>query len=223
MARLPAGPPSRRNAARPPDHARLIRLLGTIAEAAASAETVPDMLRVAVEEICRFLKWPVGHALVPSETSATELGSTGIWHLADPKRFASFRRVSKHFPNIERGLIGRAVAAKKAVPAPNIADKAVKFIYLDEAKAAGLTSGIVLPVMAGGRAIAVLEFYTTARAEPDAILLAALDQIARHVGQVAERVHARAAQRRLFDAIDGIGDGIALYDKDERLLLCNRR
>ncbi|MSO85074.1 MAG: PAS domain-containing protein [Rhodospirillales bacterium] len=208
---------------RPRDDAGLIRLLGAIAEAAGSAATVPDMLRVAVEEVCRFLKWPVGHAFVPFQTSSHELVSSGIWHLADPKRFEPFRRVSKNFPNIYRGLIGRAVVAKKAVLTPDIADKTAKFIYLDEAKAAGLTSGIVLPVTTDGRVIAVLEFYTTARTELDATLLATLDQIAHHVGRVAERVLARADQRRLFDAIEEIGDGIALYDKDERLLLCNRR
>ena len=201
----------------------MIGLIGTIAEAAASAAAVPDILRVAVEEVCRFLKCPVGHAYVPSQTSARELVSSGIWHLDDPKRFEPFRRASKHFPNIHRGLVGRALAAKKATLTPDIADKTVKFIYLDEAKAAGLTSGIVLPVMAGERVIAVLEFYATARAEKDSTLLAALDQIAHHVGQVAERVQARSAQQRLFDAVEGINDSIALYDKDERLLLCNRR
>ncbi|HLF23007.1 MAG TPA: PAS-domain containing protein, partial [Burkholderiales bacterium] len=124
---------------------------------------------------------------------------------------------------LHRGLVGRAVAAKKAVHASDISDKTVEFVYLDEARAAGLTSGIVLPVMTGGCVIAVLEFYATARVEKDSTLLAALDQVARHIGHVAERIQARASHQRLAAAIEGIGDGVALFDKDERLLLFNRR
>jgi signal transduction histidine kinase len=197
-------------------------LLGTIAEAAASAATVPDVLRVAVEEICRFLKWPVGHAFAPSPTSARELVSTGIWHLDGAERFASFRRASGIFPDIQQGLIGRAVAARKAIHVADISDKAVDFLYLDKAREGGLTSGLVMPVMAGEGVIEVLEFYSTRRVEPDAVLLAALDQVARHIGQIAERIRARVDQLGLSEAIDGIGDSIALFDKDERLVLYNR-
>ena len=205
---------------------QLIGLIGTIAEAAASAAAVPDILRVAVEEVCRFLKCPVGHAYVPSQTSARELVSSGIWHLDDPKRFEPFRRASKHFPNIRRGLVGRALAAKKAILIPDIADKTIKFIYLDEAKAAGLTSGIVLPVMAGERVIAVLEFYATARAEKDSTLLAALDQIAHHVGQVAERVQAREALNRsenlLKTVFENAMDAVVVIDERGIVQSANR-
>ena len=201
----------------------MIQLLGAIAETAASAATVPGMLRVAVDEICRFLNWPVGHAFVPSPTSSLELVSAGIWRLDDPKRYELFRRASKSFPNIHRGMIGRAVAAKRAVQIPDIADKTINFILLDEAKAAGLISGIALPILADGRTIAVLEFYTTSRTELAPEVLVALNQIAHLIGNVAERIQARSVQQHLAAVIEGIVDGVALFDKDERLVLFNRR
>lgn len=41
--------------------------------------------------------------------------------------------------------------------------------------------------------------------------------------EVAQRAAAEAAQRQLQDAIEALPDGFALYDADDRLILCNQR
>jgi PAS domain-containing protein len=41
--------------------------------------------------------------------------------------------------------------------------------------------------------------------------------------EVQERDNAEQARRRLEDAIEALPDGFALFDRDDRLLLCNER
>lgn len=219
----------RRNTSGAADRTRnagLIGLLGIIAEAAVTAATVPDILRVAVKEICRFLNWPVGHALVPSAPSAKKLVSAGIWHLDEPKRFAPFRRISSSYSDYGRGLIGHALAGKEAIWAADITAKNSKFLRREAARAAGLTTGLLIPAMTDGRIAAVLEFYTTARAKPDAALLSALNQIAHHVGQVAGRIHAREElhwSENLFKAVfENAVDAFIIIDERGIMQSVNR-
>jgi hypothetical protein len=44
-----------------------IDLLKTIATAANEAETIHDGLQIAIDAICKYTGWPVGHAYVYSE------------------------------------------------------------------------------------------------------------------------------------------------------------
>ncbi|MEK7820228.1 MAG: PAS-domain containing protein, partial [Pseudomonadota bacterium] len=177
---------------------RLIRLLGRIAEAAAAAETVGDMLRVGVDEISAFLRWPVGHAYHLPEGWPGRLVSTDTWKIRAPdtKAIASFRRASRDVPKRGKSIVGRALAARHALWVEDLADRNIAFIRRPAAARAGFKSGILLPVLAAGAPVAVLEFYTTAKTPVDAAVLSALNQIANHIGQVAERVAARAAQHR---------------------------
>ena len=70
------------------------RLLQTVAVAANEARTVPAAMQVAVEQVCKFTGWPVGHAFLscgPGEL----LVSAGVWHLSEPDRFEGFRRATE--------------------------------------------------------------------------------------------------------------------------------
>ncbi len=179
---------------------RLIRLLGRIAEAAATAETVCEMLRVGVEEISAFLRWPVGHAYHLPDGWPGRLISTDNWHVSGPAaqgaRIDAFRRASRDVPMKQKGLLARALTARRARWVETLTDPKSQFVRREPARRAGLESGILLPIMAEGAPVAILEFYATAPAKADAGVLSALNQVAAHIGQVAERVAARAALRQ---------------------------
>ncbi|MBM3564833.1 MAG: PAS domain S-box protein, partial [Alphaproteobacteria bacterium] len=175
---------------------RLIRLTGDIAQAAAEAETVPDILRAAVDRIGAYLGWPVGHVYEIPEGYPGPLVSTDIWQVTDEKRYGPFREASISFDKPGKGILFRAVAEGQTVWMESLADPKAGFRRAGAAKGTGLESGVMIPIHAAGKPIAVLEFYTAARAPADAAIVPALNQIAVHIGQVAERVAARAALHR---------------------------
>ena len=67
-----------------------LHLLKAVAVAANEARTVDEALQRALDEVCAYTGWPVGHAYLPGPDGV--LAPTGLWHLSDPDRYASFRR-----------------------------------------------------------------------------------------------------------------------------------
>ena len=60
----------------------LVQLLHEITVAAYEAATVDDAMQVAVDRICAYTGWPVGHVYLVDELNPQELTPTSIWHLA---------------------------------------------------------------------------------------------------------------------------------------------
>src|SRR5262249_13341162 len=67
------------------------QLLRRTAAAANESSSVDQALAVALDEVCTFTGWPIGHAFLASRADPLLLESTGIWHLVDEERFAEFR------------------------------------------------------------------------------------------------------------------------------------
>src|SRR5919205_2388521 len=89
-----------------------IELLQLITVAANEASTVDDAMRTALEGVCAHTRWPVGH--VHLKDSAGVLVSTSLWHLDNPERYETFRKVSEGMtfaPAI--GLPGRVLGERK--------------------------------------------------------------------------------------------------------------
>jgi PAS domain S-box-containing protein len=83
------------------------------------------------------------------------------------------------------------------------------------------------PVLVGRDVAAVLEFFAAQPAEPDERFLSVMAHIGTQLGRVVERKRAsdalRASQQRLVDALASISEGFALFDAEDRLVLCNSR
>ena len=63
--------------------------------AANESSSVEDALAAALDEVCRFTGWPIGHAFLVSRDDPDLLVSTGVWHLSDEERFAAFRSATE--------------------------------------------------------------------------------------------------------------------------------
>ena len=98
----------------------------------------------------------------------------------------------------------------------------------------GVKGAMAYPVKIGNEVIAVLEFFSRAADRPSDETVEVLGHIGTQVGSVAERKRAEAALREsearaarahstLDDAIESINEGFALFDSEDRLLLCNNR
>src|SRR5262249_20265833 len=66
-------------------------LLQAIAVAANEAQSLDVALRTALDRVCGYTGWPVGHAYLVATDGSGELVPTSLWHLRDAARFAEFQ------------------------------------------------------------------------------------------------------------------------------------
>src|SRR5688500_18183363 len=115
------------------------QLLETVAEAANEAETVQAATEVALEQVCRFTGWPVGHAFA-SGAEGQALVRTGAWYLSDPDRFERFRRETEETVlEVGAGLAVRVWKTAAPVWVPDLSTDP-SFTRRDPAGRSGLCS-----------------------------------------------------------------------------------
>ena len=71
-----------------------LELLKDVATTANQVTTIAEAMQFAVERICEFTGWPLGHACVASP-GQKHLASSPIWSSTQYNRFRVFRRVSE--------------------------------------------------------------------------------------------------------------------------------
>lgn len=217
------------------DRTASVRLLQNIVLSANSAESFEAALQTALHEVCNYTKWTVGHAyVVAKENGKTTLTPTGIWHIEADANLSDLRNAaeSTRFGSMA-GLPGRVLTRGQAAWLEDLAQDD-RFQRSDFIKTAGLVSGMAFPVMLNDDVIGVLEFFATTRADPDVELIKTLGHVGSLLGSVAERAYAEkalaeskdeaaTAHARLMDALEVMGQSICLFDKDDRVVLFNKR
>jgi PAS domain S-box-containing protein len=201
----------------------LIRLLQQVAVAANEAHTVPAALQTALDEVCGYTGWPVGHAYLREPDGA--LAAAGAWHLADPERFRRFREISEQRRFAPGGgLIGRVAASGEPAWLREVSDDP-EFTRAAEAAEAGLHAALAFPVRVGREVAGVLEFYADRAVPPDPSLLQVMEQIGTQLGRVVERARADAALRFSEAKFAGIisisSDAIVSVDESQRIIFYN--
>ncbi|HEU5004157.1 MAG TPA: EAL domain-containing protein [Actinomycetota bacterium] len=193
-----------------------IALLRTAIEAG-SAGSVEAALHLALERICFYTGWPVGHACLLTGEPAVgpaggdtggdargdgELVSTAIWHLAAGAQFDAFRRAStglRFGPGV--GLPGRTLEAGERVLMANL-ELDPRLARSAQAVAAGLQAGFGIPLAFEGRTLGVLEFFSMQSEMPDESLLVVLDGFASELARVLDRQRVEAAYRERTRHLD---------------------
>ena len=203
----------------------IVELLHKTAADANQAQDIDEAMRGCLDAVCAYTGWPVGHAYVRSSETPDLLVPTDIWHLDEPKRFATFRKVTKK-ASFEAGvgLPGRVMESGRSAWIVDVtADP--NFPRAKQAKNIGVKAGFAVPVMVGGRVEAVFEFFAAQAVEPDAALLDILDNIGGQVGRVIERKQAEAEVRRseaiLSSVLDQSPVAFTLKDTERKLLIVN--
>lgn len=182
----------------------LIQLLQEITAAANEADSVEWALQFALERICAYIGWPVGHVYLLPEAGPRALIPGPIWHLDPPEQFETFRQATEanHFPP-GVGLPGQVLANDELVWINDVTQHS-NFPRAQAAAATGLKAGFGFPIWAGDEVVAVLEFFSTTAAEPDGAFLEAVTQIGTQLGRVIERKRAekriRESERELTEA-----------------------
>ena len=189
---------------------RRLQVLEAVTAAANEADTFEQALQFAVDEICRYTGWPLGHCFhVRKSAKPSALVSSGIWHGAHRPEFSAFRCMSGDPQFLaEQDLPGRVLAEAAPVWIVNLgADRDA--LRADVARSAGIRAAIAFPVMSGGDVVAVLEFFSVRILSLDDHLLRLMNlmrQIGTRLGHVAERAQAmrRLAHDASHDALTGL-------------------
>ncbi len=208
-----------------------LELLVDIAGAVNTTRSVADTLRHALERICAFLGWPVGHALLVAQED-DRLLSVDVWWLRDEERFAPFRAASADL-EFSRGvgLPGAALRAKRSQLIVDLT-REFRFIRRDVALQVGLRTGLAVPILALDRVVGVVELFDVKPSELDARDIRVLEHVGIMLGRSIERERADAAlleqeradreRLRLSSLFDQAPAAIAVVDAETgRYLMAN--
>ena len=211
-----------------------VHLLQNIVIAANESASVEEALQRCLVEVCTYTGWPAGHAFLLAADGSGEMVASNIWHFRDPRRFKALRRATEGIRfKSGVGLPGRVLKSGAPVWIEDVT-KDKNFPRVKLVTDLGVRGAMAYPVKLEDEVIAVLEFFSIEATTPTEETLEIMTHIGTQVGSVAERKRAEAAlresearaaqaHRRLDDAIESITEGFALFDPDDRLVLCNNR
>ena len=204
-----------------------ISLLEHIAVAANEAASVDDAMRRALDAVCRYTGWPLGHLLLVRDGARADmLDSTAVWHDESDGRYGALRALTEATGfGDDIGLPGQVV--RSALPAwanagaPNAGDYPRMPLLVQ----LGLSSLFAFPVVIGHEVVAVLEFFSRELQTPDDSMLRLMAQIGTQLGRVIER--RRAQERLLHDALHDpltrLGNRKLFLDRLEHFLVRSQR
>jgi PAS domain S-box-containing protein len=174
----------------------LMELMQDITRAANEAPRSAEALQHAVDRLCAYAGWPVGHVYLAVAAGADRLAPTAIWHLDAPERFTVFQQATQTMEVVAgEGLIGRVGARGQPEWWVEV-DTDPTFHRRSAALAAGLKAGIAVPILMGTSVVGVLEFYADEPLAPDPALLDAMTQIGIQLGRAVERGQAAEQVQR---------------------------
>ncbi|MBQ5963872.1 MULTISPECIES: bifunctional diguanylate cyclase/phosphodiesterase [unclassified Massilia] len=202
-----------------------IALLESIAVASNEAASVEDAMRHALEAVCRYTGWPLGHLLLVTTHDAA-LDSTAVWHDDGGGRFDRLRAETEASVFTSGvGLPGKVLAT--AAPATvNVGEATLADLpRLPVLVNVGMASLFAFPVVIGTEVVAVLEFFGLERQTPADGMLRLMAQVGTQLGRVIER--RRAQERLLHDALHDplteLGNRKLFLDRLEHFLMRSKR
>ena len=204
----------------------LLELNQVITRAANEAASVDEALLIAVEQVCSFAGWPVGHVYVLDEEKK-DLVSTAIWHLESEATYEAFRRESEatRFSS-GQGLPGRVLAAGHPAWITDIAGDA-NFPRAGAARTVGIRGAFAFPVLVKREVAAVVELFSPEAAQPQELMFEAAAQVGTNLGRILERKRAEEALRASQAILQAIADNspalIGLKTADGKYSFANRK
>ncbi|MGH7899349.1 MAG: ATP-binding protein, partial [Candidatus Binatia bacterium] len=177
-----------------------VKLLQRIAVASNEARTLEQALQVAVDEVCAYTDWPVGHVYLPREESSRDLVPARIWHLEDRNRFETFRRVTEATPLAAGvGLPGRVLESRRPIWIVDVSRDS-NFPRARAAADIGVRAAFGFPILVADEVVGVLEFFTDRPEEPNQRLLHLMAHVGTQLGRMIERRRGEETLKKARDA-----------------------
>ena len=170
-----------------------LRVQHTVAQILAEAVTVEVATPRVLRAMGECLRWDVG-ALWRVDLKAKVLRCVELWHEAsiEVPEFEGVSRKSTFVPGL--GLPGRAWSSLQPEYVPDVVCDE-NFPRGPIAKREELHAALAFPILLGGEALGVIEFFSREIRQPDQELLNVLATIGSQIGQFIDRKRAEEALR----------------------------
>ena len=179
----------------------LLALIQDVTRTANETPTSAAALQYAVDRVCAYTGWPIGHVYLAVAPGDDRWAPTALWHLDDPGRFTAFQQATQGLECAAgTDLIGRVGARGQPEWLRDVATDPT-FQRRRAAQEAGLRTGVAWPLLVGSEVAGVLEFYTTEALAPNPTLLEAMTQIGTQLGRTIERERAAAQVQQQQEAL----------------------
>ena len=173
-----------------------IKLLQRIAMASNQTSIVADALSFALQEICTFTGWALGHAYLVSRNEDILL-PTKIW-FPDASGFEVFQTETERLSFVSGiGLPGRVFETREPTWISDLCED-LNFPRASQALACGLRASFAFPIFVSSEIVAILEFFSMSSQQLNQALLDIMSQIGVQLGRVIERQ--RSEERLIYDA-----------------------
>ena len=201
------------------------RVQHTVAQILAEAVTIEEATLRILRAMGECLGWDVG-ALWRVDQKVKALRCVELWHKASIE-VPEFERVSREFtfgPGL--GLPGRVWSSLEPEYIPDVVPDE-NFPRASVAEREELHAALAFPILLGGAALGVIEFFSREIRQPDQELLNVLATIGSQIGQFIERKRAeeavRESERRSRAALDGIAGLVAVLAPNGEVETVNRQ
>jgi PAS domain S-box-containing protein len=202
-----------------------LRVQHTIAQILAEAVTIEEATLRILQAMGECLRWDVG-ALWRVDQKAEALRCVEFWHKAsiEVPEFERASRESTFGPGL--GLPGRVWSSLEPEYVPDVVpDENVPRAPIAEREE--LHAALAFPILFGGEALGVIEFFSREIRQPDQELLNVLATIGSQIGQFIERKRAedalRESEQRSRSAIDGIAGLVSILAPNGEVETANRQ
>ncbi|MDP8916368.1 MAG: PAS domain S-box protein [Pseudomonadota bacterium] len=182
--------------------AREAELMFQVTALAAETDSFEDALRTCLAAVCDLTGWPLGHAFLVTDPASPNLAATNLWHQQGEATHSALRAATartRFEPGV--GLPGRILATGEPQWVADVAEDP-GFVRGQGVDDLGIKAAFGFPIKSRGQVIAVLEFFSATRADPDPDLMTAVRTMGEQVGRVLERKKLDEQQRLLVDELN---------------------
>ena len=169
------------------DPREVVSLFDRIAALAGAEGGAEECMARALDLVCDFTGWPLGHVYLFDPDTAT-LRPTGIWHGGDAESVSAFVQATSRTPlQAGAGLPGQAVKAGRILWSADMHDDP----RLAAATASGIGAALATPIVSPRRIEGVLELFPQLAVRPEELLLDVLSHVGRDLGTAVELARQR--------------------------------